>query len=134
MEFPSDHKRIEKTKLADSELKEWKGSSDMYFPVSKEGIYLQQDGFRQFSSVKIWMQHKDQLKNGLGTDTFPIHQQADVCNAFISLKNISLGKLKRNFNFMNPLPCMKAFSMCTFHTSCFIRQDGHVYLYLRTSV
>jgi trehalose/maltose hydrolase-like predicted phosphorylase len=24
--------------------------------------------------------------------------------------------------------------MCTFHTSCFIRQDGHVYIfYLRTS-
>jgi trehalose/maltose hydrolase-like predicted phosphorylase len=30
---------------------------------------------------------------------------------------------------------MKApFSMCTFHTSCFIRQDGHgLYFYLRTS-
>jgi maltose phosphorylase len=37
MEFPSDHKRIEKTKLADSELKEWKKVADnMYFPVSKD--------------------------------------------------------------------------------------------------
>jgi maltose phosphorylase len=35
MEFPSDHKRIiEKDKLAESELKEWKKVADnMYFPI-----------------------------------------------------------------------------------------------------
>jgi maltose phosphorylase len=52
---------------------------------------------------------------------------------FISLKNIS--KEERNFEFYESLPCMKVpFSMCTFHTSCFIRQDGHgLCFYLRTS-
>jgi hypothetical protein len=36
---------------------------------------------------------------------------------------------------MNPLPCMKVpFSMCTFHTSCFIRQDGHGLYFLLKNI
>jgi hypothetical protein len=68
--------------------------SDMYFPVSKDlGYTCNKMAFRQFSSVKIWMQHKDQLtKMVLGPIRSPYIKQADVCNAFISLKNISLGK------------------------------------------
>ncbi|MGA9639589.1 glycoside hydrolase family 65 protein, partial [Flavobacterium sp.] len=48
LEFPKDHKRIiEKVKLSDAELQEWKKvAGNMYFPKSEElGIYLQQDGF-----------------------------------------------------------------------------------------
>jgi maltose phosphorylase len=117
MEFPSDHKRIiEKTKLAESELKEWKKVADnMYFPVSKDlGYTCNKMAFRQrFSSVKIWMQHKDQLtKMVLGPRiAFPYIKQADVCNAFISLKNISKEELKRNF-FYESFTCMKALSPC----------------------
>jgi trehalose/maltose hydrolase-like predicted phosphorylase len=65
----------------------------------------------------------------------PYIKQADVLQCFFSLKNISKEELKRNLNFMNPLLCMKApFSMCTFHTSCFIRQDGHGLYFLLNNI
>jgi hypothetical protein len=49
MEFPSDHKRIiEKTKLADSELKEWKGSNICIFQSLKTwGYTCNKMAFRQ---------------------------------------------------------------------------------------
>jgi maltose phosphorylase len=80
MEFPSDHKRIiEKTKLAESELKEWKKVADnMYFPVSKDlGYTCNKMAFRQrFSSSKDMDATQRPInKNGLGTAyCVPIHQ------------------------------------------------------------
>jgi maltose phosphorylase len=47
LEYPLDHKVIEKVNLAEAELQDWKKVADeMYFPKSTElDIYLQQDGF-----------------------------------------------------------------------------------------
>jgi maltose phosphorylase len=82
------------------------------------------------------MQHKDQLtKMVLGPYVPHTSNKLMFCNAFISLKNISKEELKRNFEFYESFTVHESsFSMCTFHTSCFIRQDGHgLYFYLRTS-
>jgi maltose phosphorylase len=41
--------------------------------------------------------------------------------------------LKRNFNFMNPLPCMAPF-LHVYIPSCFIRQDGHGLYFLLKNI
>jgi trehalose/maltose hydrolase-like predicted phosphorylase len=49
-------------------------------------------------------------QNGLGTAyAFPYIKQADVLQCFYFFEeHFSKEELKRNFDFMNPLPCMKA--------------------------
>lgn len=105
---PTDHKRIiEKVKLSDAELLEWKKvAENMYFPQSDAlGIYLQQDGFLDKDLVQV----KD-----LDTSQRPINQkwswdrilrspyikQADVLQGFYFFEDhFSIEELRRNFEF-----------------------------------
>jgi maltose phosphorylase len=76
---------------------------------------------------------QNQLKNGLGTSiAFPYIKQADVLQCFYFFEeHFSKEELKHNFEFYESFTVHEIFSMCTFHTSCFIRQDGHgLYFYL----
>ncbi|SEA62798.1 maltose phosphorylase [Flavobacterium gillisiae] len=108
LEFPSDHKRIiEKTKLAESELKEWKKVADnMYFPVSKElGVYLQQDGFldKDLVPVKDLDPAQRPINQKWSWDRVlrsPYIKQADVLQCFYFFEeHFTKEELKRNFEF-----------------------------------
>jgi maltose phosphorylase len=108
LEYPSDHKRIiEKVKLADAELKEWKKVADkMYFPVSEElGVYLQQDGFldKDLVPVKDLDPSQRPINQKWSWDRVlrsPYIKQADVLQCFYFFEeHFSKEELKRNFEF-----------------------------------
>jgi maltose phosphorylase len=113
MEFPSDHKRIiEKTKLAESELKKWKKVADnMYFQYLKTWDILATRWLldKDLVPVKIWMQ--DQLTKKWSWDRVlrsPSNKLMCLQCFYFFEEHFSKEELKRNFNFMNPLLCMKA--------------------------
>ncbi|WPR72013.1 glycoside hydrolase family 65 protein [Flavobacterium sp. NG2] len=108
IEFPKDHKRIiEKVKLSDAELQEWKKvASNMYFPKSEElGIYLQQDGFLDKELVRVKDLDKSQrpINQKWSWDRVlrsPYIKQADVLQGFYFFEDhFSIDELKRNFEF-----------------------------------
>jgi len=108
LEYPLDHKRIiEKVKLSDNELQDWKKvSSNMYFPVSKElGVYLQQDGFLDKDLVLVKDLDKSQrpINQKWSWDRIlrsPYIKQADVLQGFYFFEDhFSTEELKRNFEF-----------------------------------
>jgi len=108
LEYPSDHKRIiEKVKLSDTELQEWKKvSRNMYFPKSEElGIYLQQDGFLDKDLVLVKDLDKSQrpINQKWSWDRIlrsPYIKQADVLQGFYFFEDhFSTEELKRNFEF-----------------------------------
>ena len=108
LEYPSDHKRIiEKVKLSDAELQDWKKvSGNMYFPVSKElGVYLQQDGFLDKDLVPVKDLDKSQrpINQKWSWDRIlrsPYIKQADVLQCFYFFEDhFSTEELKRNFEF-----------------------------------
>ena len=108
LEYPSDHKRIiEKVKLSDAELQDWKKvSGNMYFPVSKElGVYLQQDGFLDKDLVPVKDLDKNQrpINQKWSWDRIlrsPYIKQADVLQCFYFFEDhFSTEELKRNFEF-----------------------------------
>jgi len=108
LEYPSDHKRIiEKVKLSDTELQEWKKvSGNMYFPKSEElGIYLQQDGFLDKDLVLVKDLDKSQrpINQKWSWDRIlrsPYIKQADVLQGFYFFEDhFSTEELKRNFEF-----------------------------------
>ena len=108
LEYPSDHKRIiEKVKLSDTELQDWKKvSSNMYFPKSEElGIYLQQDGFLDKDLVLVKDLDKTQrpINQKWSWDRIlrsPYIKQADVLQGFYFFEDqFTTEELKRNFEF-----------------------------------
>jgi maltose phosphorylase len=108
LEYPSDHKRIvEKVKLSDTELQEWKKvSGNMYFPKSKElGVYLQQDGFLDKELVLVKDLDKSQrpINQKWSWDRIlrsPYIKQADVLQCFYFFEeHFSTEELQRNFEF-----------------------------------
>ncbi|TDE00861.1 glycoside hydrolase family 65 protein [Flavobacterium hiemivividum] len=145
LEFPVDHKRIiEKTKLADSELKEWKKVADnMYFPVSKDlGIYLQQDGFldKNLVPVKDLDPAQRPINQKWSWDRVlrsPYIKQADVLQCFYFFEeNFSKEELKRNFEFYESFtvhesslsPCVHSIQAASLD-----KMDMAYTFYLRTS-
>ena len=108
LEYPSDHKRIiEKVKLSEAELQDWrKVSCNMYFPKSEElGIYLQQDGFLDKDLVPVKDLDKSQrpINQKWSWDRIlrsPYIKQADVLQGFYFFEDhFSTEELKRNFEF-----------------------------------
>ena len=108
LEYPADHKRIiEKVKLSDAELQDWKKvSGNMYFPKSDElGIYLQQDGFLDKDLVLVKDLDKSQrpINQKWSWDRIlrsPYIKQADVLQGFYFFEDhFSIEELKRNFEF-----------------------------------
>jgi len=145
LEFPVDHKRIiEKTKLADSELKEWKKVADnMYFPVSKDlGIYLQQDGFldKNLVPVKDLDPAQRPINQKWSWDRVlrsPYIKQADVLQCFYFFEeHFSKEELKRNFEFYESFtvhesslsPCVHSIQAASLD-----KMDMAYTFYLRTS-
>ena len=145
LEFPSDHKRIiEKTKLAESELKEWKKVADnMYFPVSKElGVYLQQDGFldKDLVPVKDLDPAQRPINQKWSWDRVlrsPYIKQADVLQCFYFFEeHFSKEELKRNFEFYESFtvhesslsPCVHSIQAASLD-----KMDMAYTFYLRTS-
>ena len=108
LEYPLDHKRIiEKVKLSDAELNDWKKvSGNMYFPKSDElGIYLQQDGFldKDLVLVKDLDISQRPINQKWSWDRIlrsPYIKQADVLQGFYFFEDhFSTEELKRNFEF-----------------------------------
>ena len=108
LEYPSDHKRIiEKVKLSDAELQDWKKvSGNMYFPVSAAlGVYLQQDGFldKDLVLVKDLDKSERPINQKWSWDRIlrsPYIKQADVLQGFYFFEDhFSTEELKRNFEF-----------------------------------
>ena len=108
LEYPADHKRIiEKVKLSDTELQEWKKvSGNMYFPKSEElGVYLQQDGFLDKDLVLVKDLDKSQrpINQKWSWDRIlrsPYIKQADVLQCFYFFEeHFSKEELQRNFEF-----------------------------------
>ncbi len=108
LEYPSDHKRIiEKVKLSDTELQEWKKvSGNMYFPKSEKlGVYLQQDGFLDKELVLVKDLDKSQrpINQKWSWDRIlrsPYIKQADVLQCFYFFEeHFSTEELQRNFEF-----------------------------------
>jgi maltose phosphorylase len=108
LEYPTDHKRIiEKVKLSENELQNWKAvSSNMYFPKSEElGIYLQQDGFLDKDLVLVSDLDKSQrpINQKWSWDRIlrsPYIKQADVLQGFYFFEDhFSTEELKNNFEF-----------------------------------
>ena len=108
LEYPTDHKRIiEKVKLSDAELQDWKKvSGAMYFPKSEKlGIYLQQDGFldKDLVLVKDLDMSQRPINQKWSWDRIlrsPYIKQADVLQGFYFFEDhFSTEELKRNFEF-----------------------------------
>jgi maltose phosphorylase len=108
LEYPSDHKRIiEKVKLSEAELQDWrKVSGNMNFPKTEErGIYLQQDGFLDKDLVPVKDLDKSQrpINQKWSWDRIlrsPYIKQADVLQGFYFFEDhFSTEELKRNFEF-----------------------------------
>jgi maltose phosphorylase len=108
LEYPSDYKRIiEKVKLSDAELHDWKKVSDnMYFPKSEQlGVYLQQDGFldKDLVLVKDLDESQRPINQKWSWDRIlrsPYIKQADVLQGFYFFEDhFSTEELKRNFEF-----------------------------------
>ena len=108
LEYPKDHKRIiEKVKLSDAELQEWKKvAGNMYFPKSEElGIYLQQDGFldKELIPVKDLDKSQRPINQKWSWDRVlrsPYIKQADVLQGFYFFEDhFTTEELRRNFEF-----------------------------------
>jgi maltose phosphorylase len=145
LEFPSDHKRIiEKVKLSDSELKDWKKVADnMYFPKSEAlGIYLQQDGFLDKDLVPVKDLDKSQrpINQKWSWDRVlrsPYIKQADVLQGFYFFEDhFSKAELERHFNFYEPFTVHESsLSPCvhSIQAAALDKMDMAYTFYLRTS-
>ncbi len=145
LEHPSDHKRIiEKVKLSDAELKEWKKvANNMYFPKSEElGIYLQQDGFldKELVTVKDLDKSQRPINQKWSWDRVlrsPYIKQADVLQCFYFFEDhFTKEELLRNFDYYEAFtvhesslsPCVHAIQAAALD-----KMDMAYAFYLRTS-
>ena len=145
IEYPSDHKRIiEKVKLSDAELQEWKKVADnMYFPFSEEHqIYLQQDGFLDKELVRVADLEKNQrpINQKWSWDRIlrsPYIKQADVLQCFYFFEDhFSKEELKRNFEFYESFTVHESsLSPCVHSIQAAVldKMDMAYTFYLRTS-
>ena len=145
LEYPLDHKRIiEKVKLSDVELKDWKEVADnMYFPYSEEHqIYLQQDGFLDKELVKVADLDKSQrpINQKWSWDRIlrsPYIKQADVLQCFYFFEDhFSKEELKRNFEFYESFTVHESsLSPCVHSIQAAVldKMDMAYTFYLRTS-
>jgi len=145
IEYPSDHKRIiEKVKLSDAELQEWKKVADnMYFPYSEEHqIYLQQDGFLDKELVRVADLDKSQrpINQKWSWDRIlrsPYIKQADVLQCFYFFEDhFSKEELKLNFEFYESFTVHESsLSPCVHSIQAAVldKMDMAYTFYLRTS-
>ena len=145
LEFPQDHKRIiEKVKLSDSELQDWKKVADnMYFPKSEElGIYLQQDGFLDKDLVKVADLDKSQrpINQKWSWDRVlrsPYIKQADTLQGFYFFEDHSTkAELEKHFDFYEPFTVHESsLSPCvhSIQAALLDKMDMAYTFYLRTS-
>lgn len=145
LEHPSDHKRIiEKVKLSDAELKEWKKvANNMYFPKSEElGIYLQQDGFLDKDLVTVKDLDKSQrpINQKWSWDRVlrsPYIKQADVLQCFYFFEDhFTKEELRRNFNYYEAFTVHESsLSPCvhSIQAAALDKMDMAYAFYLRTS-
>jgi maltose phosphorylase len=145
LEYPSDHKRIiEKVKLSDAELQDWKKvSGNMYFPKSDElGIYLQQDGFLDKELVPVKDLDKSQrpINQKWSWDRVlrsPYIKQADTLQGFYFFEDhFTTEQLEKHFDFYEPFtvhesslsPCVHSIQAAKLD-----KMDMAYTFYLRTS-
>ncbi|MDD5149941.1 MAG: glycoside hydrolase family 65 protein [Flavobacterium sp.] len=145
LEYPSDHKRIiEKVKLSDAELQDWKKvSGNMYFPKSEElGIYLQQDGFLDKDLVLVKDLDKGQrpINQKWSWDRVlrsPYIKQADTLQGFYFFEDhFTTEQLQKHFDFYEPFtvhesslsPCVHSIQAAKLG-----KMDMAYTFYLRTS-
>ena len=145
LEYPLDHKRIiEKVKLSDGELQNWKKvSSNMYFPFSEEhGVYLQQDGFLDKDLVPVKDLDKSQrpINQKWSWDRVlrsPYIKQADTLQGFYFFEDhFTTEQLEKHFNFYEPFtvhesslsPCVHSIQAAKLD-----KMDMAYTFYLRTS-
>jgi maltose phosphorylase len=98
-----------------------KVADNMYFQSLKTwGYTCNKMAFRQrFSSSKDMDATQRPInQNGLGTAYCVPHTSNKLMQCFYFFEeHFSKEELKRNFNFMNPLPCMKVPFCCTLFAS-----------------
>ena len=145
LEYPSDHKRIiEKVKLSNAELQDWKQvSGNMYFPFSEEhGIYLQQDGFLDKDLVPVKDLDKSQrpINQKWSWDRVlrsPYIKQADTLQGFYFFEDdFTKEQLEKHFDFYEPFtvhesslsPCVHSIQAAKLD-----KMDMAYTFYLRTS-
>ena len=145
LEYPKDHKRIiEKVKLADAELQEWKKVADnMYFPKSEElGIYLQQDGFLDKDLVQVAALDKSQrpINQKWSWDRVlrsPYIKQADTLQGFYFFEDhFTKAELEKHFDFYEPFTVHESsLSPCvhSIQAALLDKMDMAYTFYLRTS-
>jgi maltose phosphorylase len=145
LEYASDHKRIiEKVKLSDVELQDWKKVADgMYFPKSKElGMYLQQDGFldKDLVAVKDLDPSQRPINQKWSWDRVlrsPYIKQADVLQCFYFFEDhFSAAELERNFDFYESFTVHESsLSPCvhSIQAALLDKMDMAYTFYLRTS-
>jgi maltose phosphorylase len=145
LEYPQDHKRIiEKVKLSDAELQEWKKVADnMYFPKSEElGIYLQQDGFLDKDLVKVADLDKSQrpINQKWSWDRVlrsPYIKQADTLQGFYFFEDhFTKAELEKHFDFYEPFTVHESsLSPCvhSIQAALLDKMDMAYTFYLRTS-
>lgn len=145
LEHASDHKRIiEKVKLSDSEIQEWKKVADnMYFPKSEElGIYLQQDNFldKDLVPVKDLDPSQRPINQKWSWDRVlrsPYIKQADVLQCFYFFEDhFSKEELNKNFDFYESFTVHESsLSPCvhSIQAALLDKMDMAYTFYLRTS-
>ncbi len=145
LEYPQDHKRIiEKVKLSEAELQEWKKVADnMYFPKSDElGIYLQQDGFLDKDLVKVADLDKSQrpINQKWSWDRVlrsPYIKQADTLQGFYFFEDhFTKAELEKHFDFYEPFTVHESsLSPCvhSIQAALLDKMDMAYTFYLRTS-
>ena len=145
LEYASDHKRIiEKVKLSDSEIQEWKKVADnMYFPKSEElGIYLQQDNFldKDLVPVKDLDPSQRPINQKWSWDRVlrsPYIKQADVLQCFYFFEDhFSKEEMNKNFDFYESFTVHESsLSPCvhSIQAALLDKMDMAYTFYLRTS-
>ena len=145
LEYPLDYKRIiEKVKLSDAELQEWKKvATNMYFPKSEElGIYLQQDGFLDKDLVKVADLDKSQqpINQKWSWDRVlrsPYIKQADTLQGFYFFEDhFTKDELEKHFDFYEPFTVHESsLSPCvhSIQAALLDKMDMAYTFYLRTS-
>lgn len=144
-EYPSDYERIvEKTKISETELEEWKKVADnMHYPFSEEKqVYLQQEGFLDKELVTVTDLDKSQrpINQKWSWDRIlrsPYIKQADVLQGFYFFENhFSQEELEKHFDFYEPFtvhesslsPCVHSIQAAKLN-----RMNQAYEFYLRTS-
>ncbi|WP_027125977.1 glycoside hydrolase family 65 protein [Gelidibacter mesophilus] len=144
-EYASDLKRVvDKTKLLDSELSDWKEiASNMFFPYSEEHqVYLQQDGFldKELITVKDLPKSERPINQKWSWDRIlrsPYIKQADTLQGFYFFEDqFTREELERHFDFYEPFtvhesslsPCVHSIQAAKLG-----RMEQAYQFYLRTS-